>query len=136
MRTSPVLLVLATVLVGCSRTLSEVFRTAVAMPVPMSAVILDAQDGSGLSPVSWVHFRATPDDMMALLSANPYSEEPRYSLDFSSLHPPTWWKPASLGPGLRQYHWNKRVSDDVMDWRIICLNAAKDEAYAVYSTNW
>jgi hypothetical protein len=118
------------------RSSAAILTEVLGSPPPASALVLHASDGWGLSTCSWAHFKIAPSDLASLLASRPFSEKDRFSNDFSSLHPPAWWTPATLGNDAVEWHWELQIDDDVQNTRIIRVNAKKDEAFAVFYSNW
>jgi hypothetical protein len=122
---------------GCGgRTPAQVFEAVLKSPAPRSVVIIKSDEAAGLSRCSWVHFRATPADIASLLRAHPFGVQANPPDDFSALSPPPWWNPVLLGRGRTAYRWDHRVDDDVTETHIVFHNAAKDELFAVFFSNW
>src|SRR4051812_15437346 len=95
---------------GCGgRPPAQVFEAVLKSPVPPSVVIIDSDEGGGMSRCSWVHFRATPADISSLLNAHPFGVEPTPPDDYSALSPPPWWNTASLGRARVAYRWDHEV---------------------------
>jgi hypothetical protein len=115
---------------------TRVFEAVLKSPVPSSVVIINSDEAGGLSRCSWVHFRATSADIATLLRAHPFGVQANSSDDFSSLSPPPWWTPASLGPGRATYRWDHKVDEDVTETRILVHNSASNEVFAVFFSNW
>src|SRR3954454_22158128 len=122
---------------GCGgRTPAQVFESVLKSPTTRSVVIIDSDEAGGMSRCSWGHFRATPADIASLLRAHPFGVEPTPPDDYSALSPPPWWNTASLGQARIAYRWNHNVDDDVNETRIVCHNAARDEVFAEFFSNW
>src|SRR4051812_37785197 len=95
LRCSPIRLVSVLVISlvgGCGgQAPPQVFEAVLKSPAPRSVVIVHSDEARGLSQCSWVHFRATPADIISLLRAHPFGVQDNPSDDFSALSPPPWW---------------------------------------------
>jgi hypothetical protein len=133
----PIWLICISVVGGCGRQApTQVFEAVLSSPAPRSVVIVDSDEAGGMSRCSWVHFKGTPADLTSLVAAHPFVVQPSPPDDFSSLSPPAWWSPASLGPGRVAYRWDYKVDDDVTETRIVFHDPAKTEMFAVLYSNW
>lgn len=129
-RLVPLLGLLATL--GCGGgSPDQIFRDDVMSPRPLGIQILQAQQSSGLSVESWLHFRGSSQDIQSVLNSDQLTEVPqeRISFDFRSLRPPTWWRPQSLGPGLRYYECEDSSAQESQWRKCLFISAASDEAY-------
>jgi hypothetical protein len=116
---------------GCGGSPDRVFRNDVMSPRPPGIIVLQAEESSGPTVESWLHFRGAPKDIGLVLNSDHFTEVPqdRISFDFRALRPPSWWRPRALGPGLRAFECEDRSAQEPLWRKHLFVNQAGDEVY-------
>jgi len=107
----------------------SLFRRYLGLPVPQSVRIVESHYAGGLDPACYLHFRAEPADIRALLARQAYTapgEDQHPPSRSADPFRPDWFRPESLAnPAL---HVLERRSSTAWLW----ISESGGEAYFVY----